>query len=42
MTDAVLVLQVGNFVGSSPIHQGEVLLENTQKILQEAENSKLL
>ncbi|MHA1975915.1 MAG: cysteine hydrolase family protein [Candidatus Hodarchaeales archaeon] len=36
MTISILVLdlQVGNFTGSSPIFQGEVLLENTQKILQ--------
>ncbi len=38
MTIALLILdlQVGNFVGSAPIFQGDLLLENTKKILYEA------
>jgi nicotinamidase-related amidase len=38
MTLAILIidLQLGNFVGSSPIFQGDLLLNNTNLILQEA------
>ncbi|MHA1993032.1 MAG: cysteine hydrolase family protein [Candidatus Hodarchaeales archaeon] len=38
MTLAVLIIdvQLGNFVGSTPIFQGDVLLNNSKLILQEA------